>query len=114
MMSVNYLSGGDNNVIVLNLNGDADLNTADVVDIGTVDDPDLRAPVGLHLGDGNISQPTLASITSGVDAIFINGLRMPLPIIPQVDRATARRPPRCRDRQPEWRQHRPEQHQQTQ
>ncbi|MGB5716418.1 MAG: PilC/PilY family type IV pilus protein, partial [Gammaproteobacteria bacterium] len=85
MMSVNYLSGGDNNVIVLNLNGDADLNTEDVVDIGAVDDPDLRAPVGLHLGDGNISQPTLASITSGIDAIFINGLRMPLPIIPQVD-----------------------------
>ncbi len=84
MMSVNYLSGGDNNVVVLNLNGDADLNAADVVDIGSVDDPDLRAPVGLHLGDGNISQPTLASITSGVDAIFINGLRMPLPIIPQV------------------------------
>ena len=84
MMSVNYLTGGDNNVIVLNLNGDSDLDAADAVDIGTVDDPDLRAPVGLHLGDGNISQPTLASITSGIDALFINGLRMPLPIIPQV------------------------------
>ncbi len=84
LMSVNYLTGGDNNTIVLNLNGDNDLNTDDVVDISADDTPDLRAPVGLHLGDGNISQPTLASISSGIDAIFINGLRMPLPIVSQV------------------------------
>jgi len=85
MMSLNYLTGGDNNTIVLNLNGDGELNTDDAVDISGTATPDLRAPVGLHLGDGNISQPTLASITSGIDAIFINGLRMPLPIIQQVD-----------------------------
>jgi len=85
LMSVNYLTGGDNNTIVLNLNGDGELDTTDTVDIGTVETPDPRAPVGLHLGDGNISQPTLASISSGIDAIFINGLRMPLPIVSQVD-----------------------------
>jgi len=84
LMSVNYLTGGDNNTIVLNLNGDSELNSGDAVDIGSVDDPDLRAPVGLHLGDGNLSQPTLASINPGTDAIFINGLRMPLPITKQV------------------------------
>ncbi len=85
LMSVNFLTGGDNNAIVLNLNGDGDLNTGDAVDISATSTPDLRAPVGLHLGDGNISQPTLASVSSGIDAIFINGLRMPLPIIQQVD-----------------------------
>jgi hypothetical protein len=85
LMSVNFLTGGDNNAIVLNLNGDGDLNAGDAVDISATSTPDLRAPVGLHLGDGNISQPTLASVSSGIDAIFINGLRMPLPIIQQVD-----------------------------
>jgi hypothetical protein len=85
LMSLNFLTGGDNNTIVLNLNGDGDLNSADAVDISGTATPDLRAPVGLHLGDGNISQPTLASVSSGIDAIFINGLRMPLPIIQQVD-----------------------------
>ena len=85
LMSVNYLTGGDNNAIVLNLNGDGELNVGDAVDISNNETPELRAPVGLHLGDGNISQPTLASISPGIDAIFINGLRMPLPIIAQVD-----------------------------
>ena len=83
LMSVNYLTGGDNNTIVLNLNGDGDLNAADAVDVSATATQDLRAPVGLHLGDGNISQPTRASVSSGIDAIFINGLRMPLPIIQQ-------------------------------
>ncbi len=84
LMSVNYLTGGDNNTIVLNLNGDGDLDNTDAVDISADDTPDLRAPVGLHLGDGNISQPTLANISAGIDAIFINGLRMPIPIVSQV------------------------------
>jgi hypothetical protein len=42
----------------------------------------LRAPVGLNLGDGTISQPVLARLTGGTDVMYINGLRLPLSIIP--------------------------------
>ena len=76
LMSLNYLTGGDgNNEVVFNLNGDTELSDLDKVTVSSV----LHAPVGLRMGDGNISQPTIARLGAGSDIMFINGLRLPFP-----------------------------------
>jgi len=78
LMSLNYLTGGDgNNEVVFNLNADTDLGDLDKVSVSGV----LHAPVGVRMGDGNISQPTIARLGAGSDIMFINGLRLPLPEI---------------------------------
>jgi hypothetical protein len=76
LMSLNYLTGGDaNNEVVFNMNSDDDLTDLDKVSVSGV----LHAPVGIRMGDGNISQPTIARLGAGSDIMFINGLRLPLP-----------------------------------
>jgi hypothetical protein len=42
----------------------------------------LKAPVALGLGVGNIAQPTFARLKLGTDKMFINGLILPLPPLP--------------------------------
>ena len=63
--------------MVFDLSGDGLKNSTDKVDLGTVDSPDLRPPVALHLGSGNISQPVLAHLEGGTDIMYINGLSLP-------------------------------------
>jgi len=84
LMSLDYLTGGDsigterayaNHGVAFNLNRDLVLDEEDY--ISSVSKP----PVGLRLGEGAISQPTLASLGPNVDKMFINGLILPLPQI---------------------------------
>ena len=75
IMSLNYTTGEDANTVVYNLNGD-----------GVLDDSDKvggKPPVGLHLGKGNISQPVLARLSSGIDKMYINGLILQIPLLPK-------------------------------
>jgi hypothetical protein len=74
VMSLDYLQGSDNNKIVYNLNGDGILDNGDAVTVSGV----YKAPVGLSLGPGNISQPTFARLKAGVDKMFINGIQLPV------------------------------------
>jgi hypothetical protein len=78
LISLNYFTGGDNDEVAFNLNGDSDKNDLDKVDVGDGVTPDLRPPVALHLGDGNICQPLIARLEGGTDIMYINGLRLPL------------------------------------
>jgi hypothetical protein len=82
LISLSYLTGGDGGDVVFNLNGDSAKDDLDKVDVGGVGTPDLHPPVALHLGDGNISQPVIARLEGGTDIMYINGLRLPLSIIP--------------------------------
>jgi hypothetical protein len=82
LLSLNYYSGGDGDEVAFNLNGDGYKDDLDKVNVAASGDPDLRPPVALHLGSGNISQPVLARLTGGTDIMYINGLRLPLPILP--------------------------------
>jgi hypothetical protein len=75
IMSLNYTTGEDANTIVYNLNGDNVLNDSDKAG--------GKPPVGLHLGKGNISQPTLARLSSGIDKMYINGLILQIPLLPK-------------------------------
>ena len=77
LMSLFYLTGGDGNEVTFNLSGDAAL---DVDDRFTVDNT-LVPPTGISLGDGIISQPAIVRVADGIDMVFINGLRLPLPQI---------------------------------
>ncbi|MGD2138108.1 MAG: PilC/PilY family type IV pilus protein, partial [Gammaproteobacteria bacterium] len=79
LVTLYYLTGGDNDEIFMNLNNDGTLDDADKVNTGSVAAPDLQIPVALNMGDGNISQPALARVGPGADVLFINGLRLSLP-----------------------------------
>jgi|GEM_PF-712998 len=79
LTSLYYLTGGDNDEIFMNLNNDGALDDSDKVDISSSGTPDLRIPVAVNMGDGNISQPALARIGPGADVLYINGLRLSLP-----------------------------------
>lgn len=74
VMSLDYVQGTDNSKIVYNLNNDQLLDNGDAVQVSGVD----KAPVGLNLGPGNISQPTFARLRAGVDKMFINGIQLPI------------------------------------
>lgn len=77
MMSLDYLTGASANKVVFNLNGDTRLDYLDTVE-GTLGG---TPPVGLSLGQGNISQPVFVRLRDGVDKMFVNGLILPLPPI---------------------------------
>ena len=79
MMSLDYLTGGDADNVVYNMSGDSKLDDADKVPPGSSGLP----PVGVHLGKGNISQPTLARLSSGIDKMYINGLILQVPLLPR-------------------------------
>jgi hypothetical protein len=81
LMSLDYLTGGDsvgtqrasvNKGVALNLNGDTLLDEKDMID-------GVTPPVGLQLGEGSVSQPTIALLGPSIDMMFINGLELPLP-----------------------------------
>jgi len=84
VMSLDYVTGGDADTIVYNLNADNSLDAADTIQVTskgtTVDKP----PVALNLGKGNISQPTFARLKFGIDKMYINGILLPIPPIPPV------------------------------
>ena len=80
LMSLHWMNGGDQEQIVFNLSGDAELNLDDTL---TDDNGDVLYPVGLHLGPGNISQPVVGRLGPGNDMMFINGLLLPIPQVPQ-------------------------------
>ena len=77
VMSLDYLTGGSNDHIVYNLDGSSTLDAGDTV--GGV------PPVGLGLGQGNISQPAFVRLSPGdassdaIDKMFINGIILPFP-----------------------------------
>ena len=75
MMSLDYLTGTSANKVVFNLNGDSKLDALDTAD-GV-------PPVGLALGEGNISQPVFVRLRDGIDKMFVNGIILPLPPIPR-------------------------------
>lgn len=78
LMGLEWLTGGDGappKDIMYDLNQDGVLNDSDKVSAGGTAYP----PVGLNLGDGNLSQPTIARVSGGVDIHYINGLRLPAP-----------------------------------
>jgi hypothetical protein len=75
-MSLDYVQGTDNGKIVYNLDGDEILDSGDEI---LFNDGSHFPPVGLNLGEGNISQPTFARLRAGVDKMFINGLQLPVP-----------------------------------
>jgi len=89
VMSLDYVTGGDGatlrdleNTIVYNLNDDLALSDPGDTVLNTVSsDPPNKAPVGLGLGEGNISQPTFARLRLGTDKMFINGLILSFPPI---------------------------------
>ena len=77
VMSLDYLTGGSNGRIVYNLDDKSELDSGDTVD-GV-------PPVGLGLGQGNISQPAFVRLSKStatrdaIDKMFINGIILPLP-----------------------------------
>jgi hypothetical protein len=82
VMSLDYVTGGDgNNTVVYNLNDDLVLDDGDTVPFTVSGESVNKAPVGLGLGEGNISQPTFARLKLGTDKMFINGLILAFPPI---------------------------------
>ena len=82
VMSLDYVTGGDgNNTVVYNLNNDLVLDDGDTVAVTVGGESVNKAPVGLGLGEGNISQPTFARLRLGTDKMFINGLILSFPPI---------------------------------
>ncbi len=86
LMSLDYLTGGDSvgtdregdyGGVALNLSGDDQLNDDDRISVNGV----LKAPVGLDLGEGVISQPAIARLGPAIDIMYINGLKLKLPQI---------------------------------
>ena len=84
LMSLDYLTGGDGvgteregnyGGVALNLSGDKQLNDDDRISVNGV----LKAPIGLDLGEGVISQPAIARLGPAIDIMYINGLKLPLP-----------------------------------
>jgi len=81
LMSLFYLTGGDGGDVAFNVSGDGALDTDDRF---TVDGQSVP-PTGIGLGDGIISQPAIVRVADGIDMVFINGLRLPIPQIPTGD-----------------------------
>jgi hypothetical protein len=82
VMSLDYVTGGDgDNTVVYNLNDDLVLDDSDSVSYTVSGNTVNKAPVGLGLGEGNISQPTFARLKFGTDKMFINGVILSFPAI---------------------------------
>jgi hypothetical protein len=84
LFTFDYLTGGDGvgtdragnyGGVALNLSGDDQLNDDDRISVNGV----LKAPVGLDLGEGVISQPAIARLGPAIDIMYINGLKLKLP-----------------------------------
>jgi hypothetical protein len=74
LMSFDYRTGTDNGLVALDLNGDGLLDQT-----GDLDKIDDSIPVGIKLGPGNISQPTIANLGGDIDVMYINGLILTIP-----------------------------------
>jgi hypothetical protein len=82
LMGLHWLTGSDgsgDDEVIYDLNQDGELDSNDRITVGTGDDAVNYAAVGLKLGEGNLSQPTIARVQGGVDIHYINGIRMPAP-----------------------------------
>ena len=75
MIQLEIASGGSPQRALFDLNRDEVLSEEDGLDV----DDEIRFPVGLRLGPGNISQPAFARVIQDIDAVFINGLLLPGP-----------------------------------
>jgi hypothetical protein len=84
-MSLDWLTGASNDTVVYNLYPDEALDNSDKVSYtdGNTGTTSLEAPVGINLGPGNIAQPTYARLTYGIDKMYINGIFLSIPPIPQ-------------------------------
>lgn len=77
LLELNYLNGGTGPGVFFDLNRDSYLNNDDrtePVAPATVGD----IPIGLNLGEGSFSGPTIARVTNDRDSMFINGLFLTL------------------------------------
>jgi len=70
LMQLNVLNGGTGSGVFLDLNLDGYLNDSDKAN--------SKIPVGINLGNGSFSGPTIARVTNSRDTLFINGLYLPL------------------------------------
>lgn len=83
LLELNYLTGGSPDSVILDLNGDSYLTTADNVN-GADSDPDdvVDRVVGVQLDNGVASQPVFAIVdeVSGgtIDTLFINSMILPV------------------------------------
>jgi hypothetical protein len=78
LLELDWLSGGAPSQVMFDLNGNGNLDDGDKLDDGS---GNLLVPVGLNLGIGNLSQPTIGRLYGGTDALFVNGIILPLPQI---------------------------------
>jgi hypothetical protein len=77
IMSLDYLTGADGGNVVYNIDDKPKLDDLDKVDYNG----DKLPPVGVHLGEGNVSQPVFARLDFGIDKMYVNGVILPLPTI---------------------------------
>jgi hypothetical protein len=86
LLEADFLDGNMANNSIYNLNQDNDLNEDDRVNGNENLDgdgaPDYSDPEDIPMGwqrpDGNMSQPTIASLSAGVDTMFLNFLNPPI------------------------------------
>ncbi len=70
LINLDYLSGGDAGNILYDLNNNLVLDNTDKVTVSAVS----RTPIAINLGEGYLSQPSIARLEKGTDILFINGL----------------------------------------
>ena len=78
LVELNFLNGGSGPGVFFDLNRDNSLNNDDrtlAVAPATVGE----IPIGVNLGEGSFSGPTIARVTNDRDTMFINGLFLSLP-----------------------------------
>jgi hypothetical protein len=71
LLELNYLNGGTGPGVFFDLNRDGSLNVSDKTLDGTI-------PVGVNIGEGSFSGPTIARVSQSKDTMFINGLFLTL------------------------------------
>lgn len=74
LLQLNYLNGGPGTEVFLDVNGDGILGGVDGDGEPLDKSTDGKIPVGLYLGGGSFSGPTIARIDIDDDATFINAL----------------------------------------
>ncbi|HET6724951.1 MAG TPA: PilC/PilY family type IV pilus protein [Gammaproteobacteria bacterium] len=65
LMVLNYINGGAFNEPEIDIDNDSDLDGDDKVDVGTADNPDKENPVGIGLGEGYATSPTILRTSQG-------------------------------------------------
>jgi len=85
VMSLDWLFGTSNDKVVYNLEPDGTLDNNDKISYtdGNTGTTSLEAPVGINLGPGVIAQPTFARLADEIDKMYINGIFLTIPPIPE-------------------------------